>query len=409
MLYIFSGPSLSQSYLRKRFSGRAVVLDPVKGGDILSLLSNQLIDRPTHLHIIDGFYYNVPSVRHKEIIQAIDQGIIVSGCSSMGAIRAAECHEFGMIGTGRVFEFFRDNFVSGDDEVAVTHESCYPFRVSSTPLINIRLTLKDLVEQGAIDIDLSTEIINHFKVHSFSERHIKSLMTDPKLSCFSPILSKHYRDWKNLDALASLDELTNMTLDTKVASRGFFSGYNHVNFYNDAKVENSEVSIDLNLLPGHLSSLTDYPKVLYDASNRALAVKFAKHLSMKNTPSELCAFRSFVDQLKYSTYYFSFLPFGYKNLTDELVDQELLILKLQLWLIDTAGLSGNLGVLTDYVCRFYTSIVDPENDASGLLKSFYPAFQNLLLALHPDSPDLCRKYLGISLDDALNSSSYTSA
>ena len=52
----------------------------------------------------------------------MEEGIQVLGASSMGALRAAELHGFGMIGYGTIFEWYRDGLIDGDDEVALWHE-----------------------------------------------------------------------------------------------------------------------------------------------------------------------------------------------------------------------------------------------------------------------------------------------
>ena len=56
--------------------------------------------------IVDGYFEGVLSVWHKEILWAMAEGIHVFGSASMGALRAAELHPFGMHGTGRIFEAF---------------------------------------------------------------------------------------------------------------------------------------------------------------------------------------------------------------------------------------------------------------------------------------------------------------
>ena len=49
------------------------------------------------------------------------EGIHVFGSASMGALRAAELHQFGMRGIGRIFEAYRAGELEDDDEVAVIH------------------------------------------------------------------------------------------------------------------------------------------------------------------------------------------------------------------------------------------------------------------------------------------------
>ena len=57
--------------------------------------------------LVDGRYEDIAAVWHKEILYAIEQGALVFGAASMGALRAAECADFGMIGVGAVFERYR--------------------------------------------------------------------------------------------------------------------------------------------------------------------------------------------------------------------------------------------------------------------------------------------------------------
>ncbi|MEM6942085.1 MAG: TfuA-like protein, partial [Pseudomonadota bacterium] len=102
-MIIFSGPSIPASNVREVL-GQADLRPPARTGDIYKACE----DRPAAIGLIDGFFEGVPSVWHKEILWAIDQGIPVFGASSMGALRAAELHAFGMIGVGWIFEAFKD-------------------------------------------------------------------------------------------------------------------------------------------------------------------------------------------------------------------------------------------------------------------------------------------------------------
>ena len=68
--------------------------------------------------IIDGgFEYTAP-VWHKEILYALSAGTRVLGAASMGALRAAECHSFGMTGVGSIFKEYRDGTRIDDSDVA---------------------------------------------------------------------------------------------------------------------------------------------------------------------------------------------------------------------------------------------------------------------------------------------------
>lgn len=144
-LYVFLGPTLPRAEAARDLD--AAYLPPVAQGDIIRLCAR----KPRAIGIVDGFFENIPSVWHKEILHAIDQGVAVFGASSMGALRAAELHPFGMIGVGAIFEAFRDGRLEDDDEVAVIHgpvELGYPSL--SEAMVNIRRTLADAVADDVI-------------------------------------------------------------------------------------------------------------------------------------------------------------------------------------------------------------------------------------------------------------------
>src|SRR5262245_54789158 len=99
---VFLGPSLPRQAAESILA--ADYRPPVRKGDIYALLTSGV----SRIIIIDGIFHNAPSVWQREILAALDQGIEVLGASSMGALRAAELHTFGMQGFGTIFEWYRD-------------------------------------------------------------------------------------------------------------------------------------------------------------------------------------------------------------------------------------------------------------------------------------------------------------
>src|SRR5688572_16513266 len=91
---VFVGPSLDRETAARELD--AEFLPPVKRGDIRSLLLRN--ERPEAIGIVDGKFLQSLSISPKEILEAIDEGLRVFGSSSMGALRAAECNTYGMIG-----------------------------------------------------------------------------------------------------------------------------------------------------------------------------------------------------------------------------------------------------------------------------------------------------------------------
>src|SRR5262245_17446347 len=114
--YVFLGPTLPVEAARSILP-EAVYLPPVSMGDVYALLAQ----KPQRIAIVDGLFERTPAVWHKEILFALSRGVRVLGSSSMGALRAAELHRFGMVGVGRIFDAYRDGVLCDDDEVALGH------------------------------------------------------------------------------------------------------------------------------------------------------------------------------------------------------------------------------------------------------------------------------------------------
>jgi hypothetical protein len=121
--------------------------------------------------IVDGLFGNTPSVWHKEILFAVSQGADVAGAASMGALRAAELWEHGMVGIGRLFRLFRCGAWTDDDELAVIHGPAeLDFCPLSDAMANIRYTLRRLRRLGLLDRAAETELVQRMKAKHFSQR-----------------------------------------------------------------------------------------------------------------------------------------------------------------------------------------------------------------------------------------------
>src|SRR5205823_5071915 len=114
-------------------------------------LYNALASEPSAFVIVDGFFDQVPSVWHKEVLFALSRGVPVYGASSLGALRAAELHAFGMEGVGEIFEDYRDGVIDDDDEVAVVHgDASVGFQCLSEAMVNLRDGLQRACTAGII-------------------------------------------------------------------------------------------------------------------------------------------------------------------------------------------------------------------------------------------------------------------
>lgn len=147
MIFIFAGPTIDRPNVTRALP-TANVCAPARAGDIYRACQQQA----SAIGLIDGFFEGVPSVWHKEILWALDQGIPVFGASSMGALRAAELHVFGMTGIGRIFEAYRDGVFEDDDEVALRHgPQELGYVALSEPMVNIRASLDSAVAAGVVE------------------------------------------------------------------------------------------------------------------------------------------------------------------------------------------------------------------------------------------------------------------
>lgn len=166
---IFVGPSLGgREALPDGFRRRP----PAQRGDIYRAVRQGA----RVIGLIDGYFQSVPSVLHKEILWALHHGCAVYGAASLGALRAAELHGFGMVGIGQVFADFRDGRLWCDDEVAVIHGPAeLGFAALSEALVNIRATLAHAVAAGRIGAALAGELAQAARGLFYADRSLEAM------------------------------------------------------------------------------------------------------------------------------------------------------------------------------------------------------------------------------------------
>ncbi|TMB94772.1 MAG: hypothetical protein E6J40_13375 [Chloroflexi bacterium] len=204
---IFVGPTITAAEAR-------TVLDadfrpPAAEGDVYRAARR----RPQVIGIIDGYFERLPSVWHKEILWAMNQGIHVFGSASMGALRAAELDAFGMEGVGSVFEAYRDGALEDDDEVAVIHATAeFAFRPASEAMVDIRWTLAKAVETGILSTAGASAIESVAKSMFYPDRTYQLIaqrvaelgVSRAEVGAFMRWLPEGRASQKRADALAML-------------------------------------------------------------------------------------------------------------------------------------------------------------------------------------------------------------
>jgi len=178
-------------------------------GDILEAIK----DSPDIIGIIDGVFHQQPAVSHREILEAINKGIMVVGGSSMGALRASELDDLGMVGIGYVYQQYKTGAIESDDDVAIilnpqTHEQL------SDSLVSIDYNLKKAQTAGILSDEELKKILDVSKSIFYPKRTYDKIFKDSGLDeTLIDDLKKFIQDYgcdvKRNDAISVLNYIKN--------------------------------------------------------------------------------------------------------------------------------------------------------------------------------------------------------
>ncbi|WP_328609581.1 TfuA-like protein [Amycolatopsis sp. NBC_00345] len=209
-VHVFLGPTLAAPEALEVLPD-AVLHPPAAHGDLL---------RPGFVPgdvvvLVDGFYHHSASVRHKEILVLLQAGVQVVGCASMGAIRAAELHRYGMAGRGAVFGMYRDGVLDADDEVAVMHGPAPEYRKLTVALVVIRHAAEAARRAGVLTDEAARSVVDRARSLHYTERTWEALH-NADIARLRAFLDENPRvaDVKAADALDVLAELARGELPT---------------------------------------------------------------------------------------------------------------------------------------------------------------------------------------------------
>lgn len=235
---LFTGPTLRPEDIRSL--GATECLPPVRQGEIYRVASRR---QPRAIGIVDGVFQHVPSVWHKEILWAMANGIHVFGAASMGALRAAELHSFGMVGVGRIFEAYRSGTLEDDDEVAVIHGPPETGYVAlSEAMVNMRATLAEAATAGVISAATRDALVRAAKAMFYQERSYEALLQQAPAGV-PPQEVAALRDWlpegrvnlKRQDALEMLAAMRSF-LEADPAPKQVAYSFEHTTLWDNAVV-----------------------------------------------------------------------------------------------------------------------------------------------------------------------------
>lgn len=209
---VFLGPSLTRTQAHEILPD-VVVLPPAAMGDVLAAV---LKYRPHAIGLVDGTFLSTMSVFHKELLFAMEQGSWLLGASSMGALRAAECAAFGMIGVGQIYDDLATGRLADDDEVALTHAGADDeFRPLSDALVSIRATLAAAKNNGLLTDCEAEHLVTCQKNRWFPDRRLSTVIADTiemgmapdRVATLREFVRTNAVDPKRADAIALLEEM----------------------------------------------------------------------------------------------------------------------------------------------------------------------------------------------------------
>ena len=209
MKVLFVGPSLAGADCLRADqvgssggTGDFVVRGPAQQGDLL----RAVFDGAMVIGLVDGLYEAVAAVWHKEILFALSEGVQVFGAASMGAMRAAECASFGMVGVGQVYERYATGDLDDDAAVAQIHA---PAELGYMPLtealVNVEATVAALLASGLVSAAEAAQLCataadQHFKERTYPGIIAALPLPDQRRVEIAAAIAANKRDIKRSDA-----------------------------------------------------------------------------------------------------------------------------------------------------------------------------------------------------------------
>jgi hypothetical protein len=259
---------------------------PIKQSD---LLKDVELCQPRQIVIIDGFFHQDLSVWIKEIAWALSYPGVerVVGSSSMGAVRAADLWRCGMIGIGKIFEWFRSGELYDDADVAVLYaRRGNDFRATTVPIA----TLKSWCQLHEFDPPAELALLECARSIYYADRTIevleKAIVQKLGTKFWAPLVPYLNHDQKALDAelcLMSLEQLPKSEPTAFRATELFLAQYER-----DRALKVEGVLIAGQHIDAHIALHDpDWRVKFSDAKNRYLALLLAELLELEPSEEEI--------------------------------------------------------------------------------------------------------------------------
>jgi len=118
---VFVGGSLNKKDVEtyKRKNQEVVFTKPAEQGDFFAVI----LENYKNVLLFDAYFYQKYSCTTLELLIAMQEGVNIIGSSSVGAMRAIELDNYGMIGSGYVYEYFKKQEIKPYHIVAQTYDN----------------------------------------------------------------------------------------------------------------------------------------------------------------------------------------------------------------------------------------------------------------------------------------------
>ena len=268
----YLGPSLDSGTARSILPA-GIFLPPAKHADIISHLYQY---EPTHILLVDGTFSQDLPVWHKECAFAALRGVRIYGASSMGALRASELADHGiMTGCGKIFHWYHEGVIDADDEVCLVYHQTPSgeYVAGSTPLVNYRAGLMEAVTQGLISSEEAEHRLAKEKSLHYSER----------------TASEYVFDQKREDAIELLTDFRDLPYGTDLRpTLSYVSRLFKAMLERERRVEFNETVLTLQNIDSYISLHSpNHHQIRWDATNRALALILADVMEVTATEEEI--------------------------------------------------------------------------------------------------------------------------
>ena len=201
MKVLFAGPSL---YGTDADLAGIALRPPARQGDIHAAVRS---GAPA-IGLVDGVFGFVASVWHKEILFALSEGVAVLGAASLGALRAAECHSFGMQPVGTIAAEYVVGTRRDDGDVCLVHGPAeLGFVPLSEPLVDVEATLLAMIAAGVATEVEGASVLAAARRLYFGDRDIDRLCGEAGCAHLAASYRRHRVAAKTRDALVLVEQL----------------------------------------------------------------------------------------------------------------------------------------------------------------------------------------------------------